>query len=473
MGGVGEPAIVTEAVLTLMRCRKVHVQAHKAHKENGMVRVPFSRPLALRPAARAAALAAGLLASTAASAAPSLWVSVGGDAYRLLRMAGAELDQVEMHRVPVQVPAEAGGLRTQQETLYLMRVDEAALPRLSSEVHERLKRCGGYVVHASREDGRQALARFRQAPVQPEGVSYKVDDEAEVNALLPQLQESQIRSTILNLSTAYKNRYYTTTGGVGASDDLVQTWKALAAGRDDVTVKRFDHPGWPQNSVVMTIRGTTKPKEIVVIGGHLDSTIGFTNENSIAPGADDDASGVASLQEVARVLLHSGYQPRRTLQFMAYAAEEVGLRGSAEIAADYQTRGKKVVGVLQLDMTNYQGSSSDITLITDYTHAPQNDFLQKLARRYLPELTVNLSACGYACSDHASWTNRGFIASFPFEAPMGLHNPFIHTAQDTLAQSGDTASHALKFSRLALAYAVELGSDGPEPAPAPATRARR
>jgi leucyl aminopeptidase len=162
-------------------------------------------------------------------------------------------------------------------------------------------------VHASRAEGREALAGFKAA-LRPAGkVSYAIDNDAEVNALLPQLQESQVRSSIVNLSTQYKNRYYTTTGGVDASNDLTLAWKQLAAGRTDVTVKQFTHAGWPQKSVILTIKGATKPKEIVVIDGHLDSTVGNTGENSMAPGADDDASGVSSLQEVARVLLSSGY----------------------------------------------------------------------------------------------------------------------------------------------------------------------
>ena len=198
-----------------------------------------------------------------ASAGPLVWASMGEDAYRLLRRAGAQMEQVEPHALP-------------SETIYLMRVDEDALPRLSRDVHEQLHRCGGYIVHASRAEGRQTLARFKSG-VGPQGkVSYAIDDAAEVNALLPQLQESQVRSSIVQLSTAYKNRYYTTTGGVNASDDLAQSWKQLAAGRTDVTVKQFTHPSWPQKSVILTIKGTTRPKQIVVIGGHLDSTVGFT-----------------------------------------------------------------------------------------------------------------------------------------------------------------------------------------------------
>lgn len=415
-----------------------------------------------RKAAAAAALAACCLGS--ATAGPLVWVSMGEDAYRLLRRAGAQIDQVELHSVPVQVPAAVGSDRlvTRHDTVYLMRVDEDALPGLSTAVHERLHRCGGFVVHAGRSQGRLDLAALKALPLAQPAVSYAIDNPAEVNALLPLLQESNVRSTIVHLSTDYKNRYYRTHYGVNASDDLVLSWKALAAGRSDVTVKQFTH-NWAQKSVILTIKGTTKPKEIVVLGGHLDSTVGNTQEESIAPGADDDASGIASLQEVVRVLLTSGYQPRRTLQFIAYAAEEVGLLGSADIAADYKAKGKKVVGALQLDMTNYQGGSSDYTIITDYTNTAQNTFVKNLAAYYTPSMVVNQGACGYACSDHASWTRNGFAASFPFESLLNQDNPYIHTSQDTIDKSGNTANHAIKFSRLALAFAVELGSDGPAP----------
>src|SRR5689334_13304007 len=233
-----------------------------------------------------------------------VWASMGEDAYRLLRRSGAELEQVEPYSVAIRAPLADGRIGTRNESVYLMQVDEEALPLLSSEIHEKLNRCGGFMLHANRAEGREAVARFHDAATQAAKplVNYIIDNDAEVNPLISQVQESNIRSTIVHLSTDYKNRYYNTTGGVSASDQLVQTWKALAGNRTDVTVKQFSH-SWPQKSVILEIKGTTNPGKIVVIGGHLDSTVGFTSENSIAPGADDDASGIASLQEAMRVLL--------------------------------------------------------------------------------------------------------------------------------------------------------------------------
>jgi leucyl aminopeptidase len=276
------------------------------------------------------------------------------------------------------------------------------------------------------------------------------------------IQEDQIRGTIRELSSM-QNRYYQSKHGAEASLWMQDKWKKLAGSRDDVTIELFDQ-GYAQKSVIMTITGTTKPDEIIVIGGHLDS-IALGGKNANAPGADDDASGIATLTEVARVLLADGYRPERTIKFMAYAAEEVGLRGSLAIARDYQKRRVNVVGALQLDMTNYAGSDKDIWLMKDFTDAQQNAFLVALIETYVGA-TYGFDACGYACSDHASWTRIGVPASMPFESRMNERNKHIHTKKDTLELSDNNAQHAVKFARLGVAYAVEMakgagGSDRP------------
>jgi leucyl aminopeptidase len=138
---------------------------------------------------------------------------------------------------------------------------------------------------------------------------------------------------------------------------------------------------------------------------------------------------------------------------MGYAAEEVGIRGSKAIAASFKTSGESVIGVAQFDMSSYKGSSDlDMALITDYTNGAQNQFLKDLASTYFPNLSVSESQCGYACSDHASWHNEGFAASFPAESRFNDSNPNIHKSTDT---SFD-ASHSVKFAKLAVAYVAEL-----------------
>jgi bacterial leucyl aminopeptidase len=405
-----------------------------------------------------------LAASLSAQAGEKVWISLDAKAFGLLTELQPGLRSQAQRSLVVSVPeGNSGQLRRDQDLVHVVQVDEDLLPRLSDAVHESLHHCGGYVRHNSLAEATQALDAQRSISQRGENsllAMYPIDNQALVTPMLSQVQDSQILSTIQTLSD-FQNRYYTTSHGVSASDHIYNTWSALGAGKSYVSVRQVTHAAWPQKSVVMTITGQSRKKQIIVLGGHMDSILsGGTNENSRAPGADDDASGIASLTEVIRVLMANNYRPERTLEFMAYAAEEVGLRGSDAIARDYKAQRKRVKGVLQLDMTNYQGTATDIYLYTDYTNAAQNQFLANLASTYLPTLKVGYDRCGYGCSDHASWTNQGFPASFPFESSFNTHDPYIHTSNDTLANMGNQAAHAAKFSKLALAYAVELGSDG-------------
>ena len=329
----------------------------------------------------------------------------------------------------------------------VVQLRESELDALAQHEHAE-GRCGGFMVHATRADALADLHPARENPI-----DYTLDRAPVVAAVLPRLDKDRITGTIRELS-AFPTRYFKSASGVAASTWLRDRWRSFSS-RPDVTVELFKHAQWDQPSVIMTIPGTTKRDEVIVIGGHLDS-ISLARASGTAPGADDDASGIATLTEVARVLLAANYHPARTLVFMGYAAEEVGLRGSQDIAAAYKKAGTKVVGALQLDMTAYQGSEKDIWLMKDFTSAPQNAFITKLIELYTGA-RYGLDACGYACSDHASWHRIGVPVSMPFESRMRDRNKKIHTRDDTLETSGNNADHALKFARLAAAYAIELG----------------
>ncbi|EYF03084.1 M20/M25/M40 family metallo-hydrolase [Chondromyces apiculatus] len=372
------------------------------------------------------------------------WITIGTDAIEVIHEAMARGD----------LPGELETYDTTGEATVL-RVATSQLPALTRVMHDHLHRCGGYMVHASFDDAAGALeTSVRKQAAESSLVSYTLNNASVVNALLSAVQEPQIRSTINTLSS-YSTRYYTTQSGVDAAHWLRDRWQQLTSGRPDATVETYQHTGYPQPSVILTIPGDSVPGEVIVLGAHLDSTTTSGSPLSPSPGADDDASGIATITEIARVALSSGFKPDRTVKFIGYAAEEVGLRGSGDIAAAYKTQGVNVVGVLQLDMTNYKGSTKDIALVTDYTNAAQNQFLRNLITTYTSYTTLDTS-CGYGCSDHASWHNRGFVASIPFESSLAQSNPHIHSGADTLAQSGGNANHALKFAKLGAAYMAEL-----------------
>jgi bacterial leucyl aminopeptidase len=338
----------------------------------------------------------------------------------------------------------------------LVSIDEAAIPWLSMQMHKEFKRCGGFFWHEDENEAYATLENLESILQSQKAlyVEYEINKQSQVIESMALIEGTQISSTIEELS-AFHNRYYTSASGAEATEFIAQKWRNLVAHRSDASVELFRHGGWPQASVILTIQGVSD--EIIIVGGHADSTAGFMGQaRSRAPGADDNASGIATMTEVIRVLMGQNYRPQKTLKFMAYAAEEVGLRGSQEIAQLYQREGRQVIGVLQLDMTNFPGPSFDIVLISDFTNAEQNAFIGSLVDQYLPELSWGYDRCGYACSDHASWTRSGFPASIPFEATNRERNPHIHTARDTLDRLSADSSHAAKFARLAVAYVIEM-----------------
>lgn len=395
---------------------------------------------------RGSLVIASVMAMAGSAAAGPVWLMTAGEAAPKEVFISVGEDAVGTVMDVARADHASATVRMENSEVAVLQIDAGELEHLSEAMHARHDRCGGFIVHESLTEAVGAMTA-KPRPV----IDYTIDRGAAVTAALPAISEARILETIRALSSR-KNRYYRSESGAAVASWLRDRWRGYST-RSDVTVSLFDQ-GYPQKSVILTIPGSTKPDEVVVIGGHLDS-IALGGVNANAPGADDDASGIATLDEVAHVLLAKDFRPERTVQFIAYAAEEVGLRGSMAVVREYQRRGVNVIGALQLDMTNYQGSDRDIWLIDDFTSPEQNRFVAQLIETYTTA-TWGVDRCGYACSDHASWHRAGVPASMPHETRSRDRNRNIHTARDTLEVSSDNASHAAKFARLGAAYAIEL-----------------
>ncbi|HYJ79417.1 MAG TPA: M28 family metallopeptidase [Longimicrobiaceae bacterium] len=102
-------------------------------------------------------------------------------------------------------------------------------------------------------------------------------------------------------------------------------------------------------NVVATQRGQTDANRYVLIMGHYDSRVNGANDStSDAPGANDDASGVAAVLEAARVL--SRYRFDGSVVYAALAGEEQGLNGGEILAQHARQNGWRIEGVLNNDI---------------------------------------------------------------------------------------------------------------------------
>jgi len=292
----------------------------------------------------------------------------------------------------------------------------------------------------------------------PEGLKVKVPHDFPTELkfedyVLPIFPKISVQNLIdlNNGLTSYHTRYYTTQTGRQSAEWIASKFQEYSRGRSDVSVELFQH-SWLQPSVIARITGRIRPDIIIVIGAHEDSINGGGVNR--APGADDDASGVCTILEAFRQLIDAGYVPEATIEFMTYSAEEIGLRGSQDIADAYQAEGKQVFAAMQFDMTFFNPTSGRGGIITDYVDPELTAFLRMLVAGYSTIPFIN-TACGYACSDHASWNRAGYAACHPSESPFNEINRALHTTRDTI----DILDlvRGSEYVKIAIGFAVELG----------------
>jgi carboxypeptidase Q len=95
-------------------------------------------------------------------------------------------------------------------------------------------------------------------------------------------------------------------------------------------------------NVIGEIRGTEKPDEVVVIGGHIDSW-------DVGQGAHDDGAGCVTMMEAAKVIKQLGLKPRRTIRVVLFTNEENGTRGGKGYAKDHEAELAKTVLAVESD----------------------------------------------------------------------------------------------------------------------------
>jgi len=178
----------------------------------------------------------------------------------------------------------------------------------------------------------------------------------------------------------------------------------------------FQWQGTTQYNVVATIPGTVYPNTYIVVGGHHDS-ITYDNPSVFAPGADDNASGTVAAIEMARVMMSTGFQPKCSIRFVTFAAEEFGLWGSKAYAQMAQNSAMDIRLMINHDMianTDPYPDDPRVLLMPYDGYLEHTDHAALITSQYTPLVPVygslNLSA-----SDSYSFWERGFPVIYYFE----------------------------------------------------------
>ncbi len=163
------------------------------------------------------------------------------------------------------------------------------------------------------------------------------------------------------------------------------------------TRENYDALGDRASNLIVELPGTRRAEEIIVLGAHYDTV-------HCTPGADDNASAVAVLLEVSRLL--QGHPSRRTIRLISFACEEppyfnLDAMGSQFHARQSRMHAEKIVGMLCLEMVGYFTTANDSQTVPE--------LIPKWLRGLFPRRGDFLAAVGNMASWKLCWKfRRGF-----------------------------------------------------------------
>ena len=251
-----------------------------------------------------------------------------------------------------------------------------------------------------------------------------VTADPRIAAAVAAVSPDQVAASIRALE-GFGSRYATTSNLAAAANYLADEFRrrGLTTEYEDFTFSSANHPA---SNIVATLPGRASPREVVIVCAHYDSY--SDGRPSIAPGADDNASGTAAVMEAARVLASIPFD--FTVRFVAFSAEEWGLYGSIYHARQAKSRGERVVAVVNLDMIGYVDTApEELEVIANDDSEWLADRFSAVAGAYtsLPvRKSVNASSRG---SDNAPFWDQGYSALECIE-DLPLTNPYYHKTTD-------------------------------------------
>src|SRR3954447_5822352 len=335
---------------------------------------------------------------------------------------------------------------------------------------------GAFAPAAAHDSGRRPDVEPEPWPDGPGRLNRPQRADATLRRIIDDIDPDRIRRTIETL-VGFGTRHTLSTQtdpnrGIGAARDWIfaelQRYAATSGGRMTVEIQsytqepgvRVDVPTVISN-VIATLKGSESSQRMYVVSGHYDSrVVDVMDRVSDAPGADDDASGVAVSMELARVMAR--HDPQATIAFMAVAGEEQNLYGSHHAATLYKEAGADIQGMLNNDIV---GSSTaddgtrdrrSIRLFAEGISRPptaddtalirvdgENDtpprelgrFLTEVATREVTGMDVRLIYRldrFLRAGDHLSFLQQGYPA-VRFTEP---HENFDHEHQDVRVENG-------------------------------------
>jgi len=248
-------------------------------------------------------------------------------------------------------------------------------------------------------------------------VSFTCAQDPLVDHIASQVDRGRVTAVIQTLED-FGTRYSYTTECDDAADWIHATFQSYGL---EVYFEEFEYGGKTMRNVIARREGLISPDRVVIVGAHYDST--SETPTTYAPGADDNASGVAAVLETARIL--SDFDLSNTVEFIAFGGEEQGRRGSIHNATQAAAAGKNILAMVNLDMIGYWPPTSDMEL--DIGKNPGSSWLanttESAALTYATIPVHNWPNTGVCFDDHVSYWPYNIAAIVLMDCYEGHQNP--------------------------------------------------
>ncbi len=284
------------------------------------------------------------------------------------------------------------------------------------------------------------------------------EEDPRIREMLNQVNMDSLEATVQHLQD-YGSRIWNSENAFAASDWIARRMEALGL---EVEQQPFYANTWTGSgqaapNVIGIQRGTLYPDTYVVCGSHFDS---FSYEamygGGTAPGADDNATGVASVLESARIMTQ--YEFEYSIIYCAYGCEEMGLYGSEAYASRCQQQGMDIIGYFNNDMNGYlYGDQIHIDCIYPNSVEPIGTYYMNVGEVYYPELPIRHVNFNEGDSDHTSFNNHGYMGIYPFE-DYQHYSPYIHTPNDVIGTSVTSFEMGQQYCQMNIACLAEIAN---------------
>lgn len=207
-------------------------------------------------------------------------------------------------------------------------------------------------------------------------------------------------------------------------------------------------------NIVCHLPGTDPSAEIVLISAHYDSRGSFGS--TTAPGGDDDGSGTAALLSIARALSTSPLSLTSPVQLVAFSGEEQGLVGSQKYSSHLHSSDVPIKLALQMDMLAYRlpGEPMQIAFPDKLSTTTATEYVWQIADIYQPQLEQGYTpAC---CSDHQSFWEVGYPATWVFERNGPIADPMYHNSGDVTEREGYDVEQLASIAKVVLATLLDV-----------------